>query len=80
MLSNELKLKMKNNTLLGEMAVCLYGDVVTENIHEHHSSKKHARRGQAFQLWAKDALISTQVSHPDVGPYMSLFANGKKCH
>lgn len=24
---------------MAEMVVCLYGDVVTENIHEHHSSK-----------------------------------------
>lgn len=35
--------------IMAEMAVCLYGDVVTENIHEHHSSKKAVRK-QAFQI------------------------------
>lgn len=31
---------MKHSMIMAEMAVRLYGDVVTENIHEHHSSEK----------------------------------------
>lgn len=32
---------MKNDMIMAEMEVGLYGDVVTENIHEHHRGKKH---------------------------------------
>lgn len=60
---------MKNVMLMAEMAVCVYGDVVTENIHEHPLSQRAVRK-QAFQPRVIAAFISTQVLDLDGGLYI----------
>lgn len=56
--SDNLNQKTKKVMIIAEMDVCFYGDVVTENIHEHHRSGKN----KPFNL---AAFISTQIIDPD---------------